>query len=70
MFSKQTQQQSTLKKLPALCCKEAFIFSKFIMGCVYSVPNDKIAIVTRCGAFDRLATPGLLCLPVPCIYQK
>ena len=40
------------------------------MGCIYSIPNDRIAIVTRCGKFERLAHPGLLCIPVPCICEK
>ena len=40
------------------------------MGCCYSVPNDKIAIVTNCGKFDRLANPGCLCLPVPCVCEN
>ena len=39
------------------------------MGCCYSVPNDKMAIVTRCGKFDRVASPGLLCISVPCLWQ-
>ena len=40
------------------------------MGCCYSIPNDKIAIVTACGKFDRTAPPGFLCLPLPCICAK
>ena len=39
------------------------------MGCCYSVPNDRMAIVTRCGRFDHIAPPGLLCIPVPCLQQ-
>ena len=40
------------------------------MGCIHSIPNDRIAIVTRCGKFERLAQPGLLCIPVPCVCAK
>lgn len=40
------------------------------MGCIYSIPNDRIAIVTHCGRFERLAPPGLLCLPFPCVCEK
>ena len=42
----------------------------FSMGCIYSIPNDRIAVVTNCGKFDRLAPPGLLCIPVPCVCSK
>lgn len=40
------------------------------MGCCYSIPNDRMAIVVNCGKFDRIAPPGCLCLPIPCIYWK
>ncbi|KAF4680092.1 HIR complex subunit [Perkinsus olseni] len=40
------------------------------MGCVQTVPNDRVAVVTKFGKFDRLAHPGLLCLPVPCICVR
>lgn len=39
------------------------------MGVCQSIPNDRVAIVTRCGKFDHVAAPGLLCLPVPCLYS-
>ena len=29
-----------------------------------------MAIVVNCGKFDRIAPPGFLCLPIPCIYWK
>eukprot|EP00921_Rhytidocystis_pertsovi_P015135 GHVQ01024191.1.p1 GENE.GHVQ01024191.1~~GHVQ01024191.1.p1 ORF type:complete len:247 (+),score=35.29 GHVQ01024191.1:413-1153(+) len=37
------------------------------MGCFHSVPNDKIYVVEKCGKFDRMALPGLLFLPLPCV---
>ncbi|KAF4653354.1 HIR complex subunit [Perkinsus chesapeaki] len=40
------------------------------MGCVQTVPNDRVAVITRFGKFDRLAHPGLLCLPIPCICVR
>ena len=40
------------------------------MGCIYSIPNDRIAVVTECGKFTRLAPAGLLCLPIPCVCAK
>jgi regulator of protease activity HflC (stomatin/prohibitin superfamily) len=40
------------------------------MGCMYSIPNDRIAVITKCGKFDHLAYPGFLCLPVPCVCSK
>eukprot|EP00922_Rhytidocystis_sp_ex-Travisia-forbesii_P029195 GHVS01042749.1.p1 GENE.GHVS01042749.1~~GHVS01042749.1.p1 ORF type:complete len:284 (-),score=29.28 GHVS01042749.1:252-1103(-) len=39
------------------------------MGCCYSVPNDKVYVVESCGKFSKLATPGLLMLPLPCVCQ-
>ena len=39
------------------------------MGCCYSVPNDRMAVVTRCGKFDYIASPGLLCIAMPCVWQ-
>ena len=35
------------------------------MGCYHSIPNDQIAIVTRCGKFDYASGAGLLCVPAP-----
>ncbi|KAF4687650.1 HIR complex subunit [Perkinsus olseni] len=40
------------------------------MGCVQTVPNDRVAVITKFGKFDRLAHPGLLCLPVPCVCVR
>ena len=37
------------------------------MGCIYSIPQDKVAVVEVCGKFSRLSHPGCLCLPVPCV---
>eukprot|EP00922_Rhytidocystis_sp_ex-Travisia-forbesii_P029188 GHVS01042742.1.p1 GENE.GHVS01042742.1~~GHVS01042742.1.p1 ORF type:complete len:284 (-),score=37.37 GHVS01042742.1:267-1118(-) len=37
------------------------------MGCCYSVPNDKVYVVEQCGKFSKLAHPGLLVLPLPCV---
>jgi regulator of protease activity HflC (stomatin/prohibitin superfamily) len=37
------------------------------MGCIYSIPQDKVAVIEFCGKFDRLSHPGCLCLPVPCV---
>ncbi|CAD7959592.1 unnamed protein product [Amoebophrya sp. A25] len=38
--------------------------------CIQTVANDRIAVISRCGKFDRLAYPGLLVLPCPCICQR
>ena len=35
------------------------------MGGCHSVPNDQIAIVTKCGKFDYIADAGFLCIPMP-----
>jgi regulator of protease activity HflC (stomatin/prohibitin superfamily) len=37
------------------------------MGCIYSIPQDKVAVIEVCGKFNRLSHPGCLCLPVPCV---
>lgn len=37
---------------------------------VQTVPNDQVAIIARCGRFERLAHPGLLILPLPCICSR
>lgn len=37
------------------------------MGCFHSVPNDKVFVVETCGKFSKLAHPGLLFLPLPCV---
>uniref|UniRef100_A0A6U4EPJ0 Band 7 domain-containing protein n=1 Tax=Vitrella brassicaformis TaxID=1169539 RepID=A0A6U4EPJ0_9ALVE len=39
------------------------------MGCIASVPQDQAAITERFGKFDKVAEPGCLCLPVPCICR-
>mmetsp|Transcript_1608 Transcript_1608/g.1914 ORF Transcript_1608/g.1914 Transcript_1608/m.1914 type:complete len:244 (+) Transcript_1608:28-759(+) len=38
------------------------------MGCFYSVPNDQVFVVEKCGRDDRIAHPGLLCIPVPGVW--
>jgi regulator of protease activity HflC (stomatin/prohibitin superfamily) len=37
------------------------------MGCIVCVPEQRIAVVERFGKFERLAQPGFLFLPVPCV---
>lgn len=37
------------------------------MGCIHAVPQDKVVVVEYFGKFQRLAHPGCLCLPVPCV---
>lgn len=37
------------------------------MGCIHSVPEDRVVIVEQFGKFSHLSYPGCLCLPVPCI---
>eukprot|EP00922_Rhytidocystis_sp_ex-Travisia-forbesii_P027172 GHVS01039857.1.p1 GENE.GHVS01039857.1~~GHVS01039857.1.p1 ORF type:complete len:280 (-),score=36.56 GHVS01039857.1:246-1085(-) len=38
------------------------------MGCVVGVPQDSVVVVEKFGKFDKLAEPGCLCLPIPCIW--
>eukprot|EP00397_Hematodinium_sp_SG-2012_P029381 GEMP01031029.1.p1 GENE.GEMP01031029.1~~GEMP01031029.1.p1 ORF type:complete len:288 (+),score=70.41 GEMP01031029.1:92-955(+) len=40
------------------------------MGCIQSVPEDRRAIITRFGKYDRIAEPGLLCLWCPCVHYR
>lgn len=38
--------------------------------CIDTVQQDEIAIVERCGKFERTAGGGLLCLYIPCVMVK
>ncbi|CAD7938794.1 unnamed protein product [Amoebophrya sp. A120] len=38
--------------------------------CCQTVANDRIAVMARCGKFDKLAHPGLLLVPCPCICVR
>jgi regulator of protease activity HflC (stomatin/prohibitin superfamily) len=40
-----------------------------VMGCCVSVPNDKIALITRCGKFTGIAHPGFQCVCCPLGYS-
>jgi regulator of protease activity HflC (stomatin/prohibitin superfamily) len=37
------------------------------MGCIVCVPEQRLAVLERFGKFSRFGSPGLVCLPLPCI---
>lgn len=39
------------------------------MGCFLCVPEQRVAILEQFGKFHRVATAGLVCIPVPCIVN-
>lgn len=40
------------------------------LNCCSTIQGDEIGIVEKFGKFDRLAPPGLLCLPIPCMCVR